>query len=366
MKKSLIALAVLGAFAGVASAQSSVTLYGQIDLSIGKSSAGAWGLNNAEGYGTQATSSMNPAPKDGYNSTTLFGFKGSEDLGGGARANFDMQTGGLDFSTGGTAVYFGREAWAGLSGGFGEIRLGRSSSIATKTTAAFDLNGISGSSAMVAAGISPVVWYGSSRRSAQIQYATPNLGGFTGRLGYTMKGNASTDPTTIPASTTAKARTSLAANFAQGPFALGFVAETASTANSTTLRTATALVGSYDAGVVKVIAGIDKSPKIGNTGDNFFAGGAVMTGKGYNLGLRAPIGQANIGGHVAKNQDTGARAIELFANYALSKRTRLYTDFVKTTGENAANPVAATATAGGASYVPANPKQIAFGIVHTF
>jgi hypothetical protein len=79
MKKSLLALAVLGAFAGVASAQSSVSMYGTIDLN------GKYVKNDGSG----ARYSLS---QDGINSSQL-GFKGTEDLGGGLKAGFDLIAG---------------------------------------------------------------------------------------------------------------------------------------------------------------------------------------------------------------------------------------------------------------------------------
>ena len=72
MKKSLLALAVLGAFAGAASAQSSVTLYGRLDLSVNKG-VGQTAKNLSNGSGSR------------------FGVRGSEDLGGGMSALFNLE-----------------------------------------------------------------------------------------------------------------------------------------------------------------------------------------------------------------------------------------------------------------------------------
>jgi len=87
MKKSLLALAVLGAFAGAASAQSSVTIYGSLDLGIAKSNGGTAGNNGgAAGNGAQAkayTLQSANAPR--------LGFRGNEDLGGGLSAQFQIE-----------------------------------------------------------------------------------------------------------------------------------------------------------------------------------------------------------------------------------------------------------------------------------
>ena len=115
MKKSLIALAVM-AFAGAASAQSSVTLFGILDTAITHGSASDGGNS-----WTGMTSS-------GYNSSRL-GFRGTEDLGGGMSASFWLE-GQLDTDDGtgraaGNGLDFQRRSTVSLAGNWGEVRLGR-------------------------------------------------------------------------------------------------------------------------------------------------------------------------------------------------------------------------------------------------
>ncbi len=112
MKKSLLALAALTAFAGAASAQSSVTLYGRVDLSVGK------------GVGTDAKAL-------GNGSGSRLGLRGSEDLGGGLSAIFNIEH-RFDADTGNssaTRMWHGRSL-VGLKGGFGQVALGREYSTA--------------------------------------------------------------------------------------------------------------------------------------------------------------------------------------------------------------------------------------------
>lgn len=109
MKKSLLALAALTAFAGAASAQSSVTLYGRVDLSVNK------------GIGSDVKSISN-------GSGSRLGLRGTEDLGGGLSALFNIEhrfnaDTGAD-STGGVRFWNGR-SFVGLQGGFGQIIFGR-------------------------------------------------------------------------------------------------------------------------------------------------------------------------------------------------------------------------------------------------
>ncbi len=107
MNKSLITLAILAAAAGTAAAQSNVTVYGKVDLGLRK----AVGANNSE----MATGSDGP-----------LGFKGTEDLGGGNRAFFNIEH--RFFPN--TGVQDGAQFWKGIShvglgGAYGQVALGR-------------------------------------------------------------------------------------------------------------------------------------------------------------------------------------------------------------------------------------------------
>jgi len=124
MKKSLLALAVLGAFAGAASAQSSVTIYGSLDLGITKSNGGTAGNNGGQaGNGAQAkawTLQSANAPR--------LGFRGNEDLGGGLSAQFQIEHRfNVDTGTQNNAAAFwqGRSYLQLSSASAGRVYLGR-------------------------------------------------------------------------------------------------------------------------------------------------------------------------------------------------------------------------------------------------
>ena len=130
MKKSLLALAVLGAFVGAASAQSSVTIFGVVDLS----------LANIKNDGSDARRSMN---SNALNSNRL-GFRGVEDLGGGLSAKFHLE-GAMANDTGNPgALTFQRRSTVGLAGRFGEVRLGREYTPSFWNTTIFDPFGTNG------------------------------------------------------------------------------------------------------------------------------------------------------------------------------------------------------------------------------
>src|SRR6185369_7420346 len=83
MKKSLLALAVLGAFAGAASAQSSVTIYGSLDEAVAKGNGGTAPI--------PGTPSNSKAWQLIQSNGSRLGFRGNEDLGGGLSAQFQIE-----------------------------------------------------------------------------------------------------------------------------------------------------------------------------------------------------------------------------------------------------------------------------------
>jgi predicted porin len=96
MKKSLIALAVLGALSGAASAQSSVTLYGIVDIGLQWNESGLnRGTTALPAWSQESAWSID----SGYQSGSRFGLRGAEALGGNWAAVFTLE-GGFDASTG--------------------------------------------------------------------------------------------------------------------------------------------------------------------------------------------------------------------------------------------------------------------------
>ncbi|MCM1128519.1 MAG: porin [Alistipes senegalensis] len=177
MKKTLIALAVLGAAAGVAHAQSNVTIYGVVDT----------------GYIKETGRDV----RMGENINNRIGFRGAEDLGGGLKATFELEKrfdlfDGTNGNTN-TAQYKGPakasgKDWdgaanIGLAGDWGRIRFGRVNELSTETIRKFD----------------PFYQYGvgsmilSTQRSARIdntaRYDSPKWAGFSFGLSYSLGEN---------------------------------------------------------------------------------------------------------------------------------------------------------------------------------
>lgn len=325
MKKSVIALAVVAA-AGAAQAQSSVTLYGIADIWVGSTK----GTVTTGGVSTSARTTV--VDGSGYN-TTRFGLKGSEDLGGGLKANFQLEQ-GFNIDTGtvqtpGSA--FNRQAWVGLSGGFGEVQLGRvwTSYDDVRATINDTFN------ANVASSFTTWVGY-NDRTNNGIKYLTPSFGGFSGSVTYALGEDKNT-------STNGKDNNllSVGVNYAGGPLAVGFAHQTEKSGTTTKLGAAGALGGaiadgtkvtynllngSYDLGVVKLLAGFNQVKATDPVLPGF------LKASEYFLGAEAPLSSAlSIAAGYAQSKikdDVGPQSkgtgFSVMAKYSLSKRTFAY------------------------------------------
>jgi predicted porin len=168
MKKSLLALAALTAFAGAASAQSSVTLFGIVDLSV-----------NSVKNGNLSQKLMS---NDQLNSNRL-GFRGVEDLGGGMRAGFWIE-GSLVPDAGNPAGQtWQRRSTVSLMGGFGEIRMGRDYTPSFWNKTVFDPFGTNGLGSelnlesTLGSGATTLV-----RANNTVSYFLPAMGGVYGQF----------------------------------------------------------------------------------------------------------------------------------------------------------------------------------------
>src|SRR5690606_16220132 len=185
MKKTLLAAALLAGFAGAAHAQSSVTLYGIVDVGVGgnKLHDSATGEDDAR-YGLMS----------GVQSGSRWGLRGSEDLGNGLRANFQLES-GFDPATGQRQQggrQFGRAAWLGLSGGFGEIRFGRLPTVGSDIFIFVDPFGAGYSMAGMQSSFNGA---STNRADNTVYYVSPSFSGLTGYASYTFNRNGGSAPT---------------------------------------------------------------------------------------------------------------------------------------------------------------------------
>ena len=355
MKKTLIAFAALTAIAGVAQAQSSVTLYGVADAYAGQKSTTIGGVKLKQ---TVIDSS-------GLN-TSRFGFRGTEDLGSGLKAIFTMESGltidnGAANANGGNL--FSRQAFVGLSGNFGTATLGRQytafDALRAATNNSYDATYFATTIRIFNNGVADY----SSRASNSFAYASPVYSGFSGAFvlaGGEDKANANP---AIAGSVAVKAsrNNSFHVKYANGPLLVGYAFQNekfnaGSTINSnltpntlTGDRTYNLFAGSYDFGVAKVTGGYQlakqqrSSPALSPTNGN-------GRDKEYQLGVSAPFGAATVAAGYSRsradNSDRRATGYSLLGTYDLSKRTRLYAGGVseKYSGSTGATAVAAGLT----------------------
>lgn len=326
MKKTLLALAALAA-TSAAFAQSSVTLYGVVDVSVERVKGD---------HQVNRVSSSNLA-------TSRLGFKGTEDIGGGLKANFALESAvNADTGAQGNARFFDRAAWAGLSGGAGEIRLGRQDSsigaLAGDTSIlggqAYDDLKITGSRAAgkyrrvdnAVTYILPTVLQGVT---AQIQYSTA-------AVGYSAAGAIDTAVTGAESTGHAGKSYGLSVKYAGGPVIAGLGYLTATDENTAAAATgdqrgnAVLVYGGYDLGVAKVIGYFDSESKLDVTVPATTAlkrftlyGLKAVVPVSADLTVTAGVSKAkNLAGKVASNDDAVITAVK--AVYKLSKRTSVY------------------------------------------
>ena len=288
MKHILVPIALFLGLTGAAQAQ--FTIYGLIDLSYGKSIASDNAGDKADFH-----SGGDNGSGEG-NSTTRIGLKGSTDVGSGLKANFNLETGGItsdgDVNPGG--AFFGRQAWAGLSGGFGEVRLGRQDSVAFQTMAGYDFNGAS--NGVSSGGYAAVGTWLPGRQSRSLQYISPDMGGVKLQAGFVPEGNVAGDKNTF----------SLGVTYATGALSVSAAMETKRADGGENFGS---VAGSYDFGVAKVMLG-------------YADGGDGV--KGVSTGFVIPVGKANIGALYGRNSDTKGTAYEVFVNAEVLKGTYAY------------------------------------------
>ena len=331
MKKlTLVAGAVLALVSTTSAlAQSSVTLYGIVDAAVV--------------YTTKQVGGSKTEIAAGQLATSRWGMRGSEDLGGGMKANFQLEStisndtgaGGGTFgggTPGGTnASLFDRSATVGVSGSFGAITLGRQNTLAVDAVASVDPIGFS------QPGINPNVsfsalnngalfsTYGTNgggaalRQNNSIRYALPVMSGFSGAAMYGFGEQAG--------KSSANTYLGLVGSFNAGPITatLGYnQLKNANTSAATTdkitlvsggvkyaINSAIAVKATFAQGKDS-LAPVAKISVLGVGVDFVVMPALTLTGAFYNTKLDDVV-------------DAKARQLVFKANYALSKRTSVYT-----------------------------------------
>ncbi len=289
-------MALVAPFA--ASAHSAVTLYGIADLYLQ--------------YGQGSTGSQLQVQSGGV-STSRLGFKGTEDLGSGLSAQYQLEM-GITADNGGLQHpnnTWGRQSWVGLNqAGLGSLSLGRQNIPQYIVLDTFDPYGTGAGSAASSGIVSTT-----SRSDNSIVLKSASFGGFTvsamAGLGETGTGN------------TAGNKYGLGAQYSAGAFAAGLALSQFKAADATKVdATYTLLTGSYDFGAFKVTGGVQRVNNLGGvaTVDRTEALAGVLVPVSTNGTFSAGVGTGT-------TEDlAGSRASQYTLGYihALSKRTKLY------------------------------------------
>ena len=364
MKKTLAAVAVLGAFAGSALA-ADVQLYGIVDTGLRYTHFD--GDAAAAGYDAVDKFEM----KSGQQSGSRFGFKGTEDLGNGLTVGFilENQFNSDDGSLSDSDHFFRREASLFLEGGFGKIAMGRIGSInnGVSSWAQFGMLSAFGTSWDYSAQMG--TWaVGAGIWDNMIAYQTPTFAGFTVYAQYGMGSNNNENESS------SDRYYALGAKYANGPLNLYLAVDSINyqTADLTGVNAddiddslTVTFGGNYDFEVVKLFAGAQyydeakistafglldsadynaptyagkfKGWSLGVSASIPAAGGQVLVGAGY-MDAKAADSQKE-----AKDDELTRWVVSAGYDYPLSKRTNVYgiltyaqdsLDYTKTTAKD--------------------------------
>jgi predicted porin len=316
MKKTLIAAAVLATMGTTAFAQSSVQMYGRVNVTLERQKAG-----DADNNWVM------------QNNASRLGFKGSEDLGGGLKAGFVLEHRfNINNGAATNAAFWGGagQSEVNLSGGFGMIRLGNFASEAYYATADYV------SMHNHDTGTSADIFYADTRLFGQVNkiaYRTPNFGGATIEVATNTTDAASDRERTFE----------VAANYDVGGLHLGAGFQKTDDANQFAIR------GLYELGAFTFGGYVQRDKNVYGDGNRttFRLSGMYTIG---NTELHANYGRAS-----KYSDEPGTKADNQFTlgvNYNLSKRTKVYSFFTK---------VSDSSTTYGGDF-----RSLAVGVRHNF
>ncbi|MFY3140240.1 porin [Achromobacter xylosoxidans] len=349
MKKTLLAAALLAGFAGVAQAETSVTLYGIIDTGIG--------YNKISGAGDLNGSRIGMI--NGVQNGSRWGLRGSEDLGDGLRAVFQLES-GFNSGNGNSAQdgrLFGRQATVGLaSDSWGQLDFGRQTNIASKYFGSIDPFGAGFNVANIGTGMSAA---NTARYDNMVMYQTPSFSGFQFGVGYSFSAddrNSDARRSGFRTADNVRAITT-GLRYVNGPLNVALSYDQLKASNKQFQEEVDAtprsymIGGSYDFEVVKLALAYARttdgwfttsnpagaSGTLANGNDLGFTNNAFADGfkaNSYMLGLSAPIGGASSlfgswqrvdpSNDKLTGDDSTMNVYSLGYTYDLSKRTNLY------------------------------------------
>jgi predicted porin len=289
MKRSILIAALATLSAGTALAQSSVSIYGRLNLTV----------ENRKVNGV--------SEKGLFNNASRVGFRGVEDLGGGLKAGFVLEHGfNPDDGTQSQTAFWARQSEVSLAGGFGQVRLGNFVSEAYFATA--DYIAMHNHDT----GISSDAFYAYiGRNTDKISYRLPSFGNLSIEAAVSLRDRPAATNRTFD----------LAANYKSGPLHLGAGYEKNGNAKQMAVR------GLYEMGALTLGAYLQR-----DTNGYSAAGGNRTTTRlsaAYAVGsgsFHADVGRA---GAYSRISGSSASQYTLGYNHNLSKRTKVYTFYTK-------------------------------------
>ncbi|WP_077000474.1 porin [Variovorax sp. KK3] len=363
MKNIVLAMSALAA--GAASAQSSLTVFGVVDAGVSRytTKSRSWGATPPQ----QVTQSQTALSSSGYNSSR-FGFRGTEDLGGGLAASFWLESPVSNDSGASAIANFGRRSTVSLSGPFGEVRLGRDYTASFWNDAVFDPFGVNGVGTNLIAVVNSnlaatralatggLLNGGLSagtdsylRTSNAVSYFLPaNLGGFYGQAQYALHENV--DDSAVAGGASRRGRYAGARfGWSDGKtdVALGYGESTlSSTVPGAEKIKSLNIGGSYDMGIVKLFG---EWSRVRDVREGAAPLGARLTDRydGLQAGVNVPVGAGVIRASYARvkfdngnglpDSDASVNKLALGYVHHLSKRTALYASVARIDIRNGRN-----------------------------
>lgn len=356
MKKTVLALAALAAVSTSAFAQSSVTIYGVLDASL---------------ESVKGEDSVTRVSSDAFNSSRL-GFRGLEDLGGGLKAKFTLESSiGVDQGTGN---FWTRAAWVGLEGGFGELRIGRQDSL---------IGAIAGNTNILGAQSYDDLSIANTFSGSSSEYRRVNNGitYFLPKLvdGLSLAAQYSTAAKAEELADQDTGKTwGLSAQYLAGPFGIGAGYVNSEFNAAGDKDTGWLAFASYDFGAAKLTGYYEQDDREALDGL-----AAYDKRKVYGVKVGVPFGNAfNLSAGVSKvdgaqfTKDREATIVAIKGVYTLSKRTALYALFTNVANDDSTDAlgglnvagVNASGSSNGAAAVgrDSTGRAFAIGVRHSF
>ncbi len=345
MNKKLIALAVAGAFAMPMAAQAEVTIFGQMHVSVDHFDNDAAG--NDSGFGVSSNSSR-------------IGFKGSEDLGGGMKAIWQITTffnvADQQYASATNQQFNNGNSFVGLTGGWGTALLGRHDTPYKSVGRKVDLFGdtVGDSRTVINQGMD-------IRPGNVLAYVSPNMNGMQAALAYV------TDATQDLSDDTDNDAYSLSLTYGNGPMWVGLGYQNISAPAAADDRTSVRLAGSYAMGDLKFTALWQDDDYTNNTDRTIWGLGAA-----YKMGSNTIKAQFYTADETAGGADNGYDKWAIGFDHSMSKRTSVYAAYAQVSNDSgsAVNVTAASGHGGsgplGATVANGDPSAFSVGLVHKF